>query len=396
MALTGRRILVGLGGSIAAFKTVELVRTLMLRGADVRVAMTEAATRFVGPTTFAGITGKAVAVDLWDRTYPGEIHVELAHWADAIVVAPATANTIARAVAGIADDVLLATLLCAACPIFYAPAMHERMWLAHSTQRNIGRLCQDGARMIGPVKGRLANGQEGMGRMEAPERIADALEKALSTVQDLSGKTILVTAGPTLEDLDPVRFIGNRSTGRMGYAIAKRAQERGAEVILVSGPVAIEPPAGVALVPVRSAREMQRAVTESAHAADAVIMSAAVADYRPKVGHEHKMKKTADTLQLELVKNPDILAGLGQVRKENRPILVGFAVETEDVIAYARKKLVDKKVDLVVANEASVGFGGEETKVTLVSHAGDEPLPPMSKLDTADRILDRIASLLGP
>lgn len=379
---------------MAAFKTIELVRLLMLRGAEVRVVMTPAATRFVAPTTFSAITGRVAATDLWDPTYPGEIHIELSQWADAIVVAPASANLMARAAAGMADDLLLTTLLCAKGPVYYAPAMHERMWLAASTQRNVARLRQDGARVIGPVRGRLANGQEGMGRMETPEQIAIELEKGLTCLQDLSGKTVLVTAGPTLEDLDPVRFLGNRSSGRMGYAIARRAQERGARTVLVSGPVSIEPPAGVEVVAVRSAREMQRAVSDRVGSVDVVIMSAAVADYRPKVGEDNKIKKSADTLQLELIKNPDILAQLGGQRQGNRPVLVGFAVETQNLVEYARNKLTGKKVDLIVANEASVGFGRDDTRVTLVSHAGEEPLLPMSKAEAADRILDRILALL--
>jgi phosphopantothenoylcysteine decarboxylase / phosphopantothenate---cysteine ligase len=395
MALKNKRILVGLGGSVAAFKTVELVRIFRSAGAEVRVAMTAAATRFVGTTTFAAITGRAVATDLWEPNYPGEIHIELAHWAELMVVAPATANLMARAVAGMADDLLLTTLLCAGGPVYYAPAMHERMWLSPATQRNARQLREMGARFIGPVKGLLANGQEGLGRMAEPQAIAEAIEKDLAIVQDLSGKCVLVSAGPTVEDLDPVRFLSNRSSGRMGYALARQAVRRGARTILVSGPVAIEAPGGAELVPVRSALEMQAAIAKRLPEVDAVIMCAAVADYRPKTSDSQKIKKGATELQLEMVKNPDILAELGQGRRDKRPVLVGFALETHNVVEYARKKLVDKKVDLIVANDASVGFGGNETKVTFVALNGNQELPPMSKDQTADRIIDRLVALLS-
>lgn len=394
MSIEGRKILVGIGGGIAAFKSVELVRLLMARGAEVRVAMTPSATRFVGPMTFAAITRSAPATDLFDPAYPGEIHVELADWADAVVVAPATADLMARAAAGMANDVLLATLLCASCPVFYAPAMHERMWLAPSTQRNVEQLGKQGAVIVGPVRGLLADGREGMGRMQEPAGIVDAVERDLAAASDLAGKRVLVSAGPTVEDIDPVRFISNRSSGRMGYAVARRARARGADVVLVTGPVALAPPPGVQTVAVRTAREMQRAVNKHKGRVDAIVMTAAVADYRPASRAREKIKKQDRTMGIELVRNPDILADLGRSRKGRRPVLVGFAMETGDVIAYAKRKLTQKKVDLMVANEASVGFGRDDTQAALVARGSVQQLPPASKLLLADRILDRVRDLL--
>jgi phosphopantothenoylcysteine decarboxylase / phosphopantothenate---cysteine ligase len=388
MSLSHKRIIVGLGGGIAAFKTVELVRILMQRGAEVRVAMTESAQRFVGPTTFSGITGRVPAIDLWDPSCPGELHIELSEWADAIVVAPATANVLARAVAGMANDVLLTTLLCAKSPVFFAPAMHERMWLAASTRRNVEQLQADGAVFIGPVRGLLANGKEGMGRMQEPLEIANVIEQALAPKEDFSNKTILVSAGPTLEDIDPVRFISNRSSGRMGYAIAERARARGARVILVSGPVSISPPRDVEMVQVRSALQMHQAVIERVKEVDVVVMTAAVADYRPVIQAGDKIKKHGGKTTVELTENPDILADLGKTRDGKKPLLVGFAMETRDLVSYAEGKLKTKNADLIVANDASVGFGGDNNQAILVSHDGNDHLPLMSKRDLADRILD--------
>jgi phosphopantothenoylcysteine decarboxylase/phosphopantothenate--cysteine ligase len=394
MTLHGKQIVVGIGGGIAAFKAVELVRELMRRGAKVRVAMTASACRFVGPITFTGLTGQPTVTELWDPRHPGEIHVELAGWAEAIVIAPATANLLARAAQGFADDAVLATLSCAGCPVLMAPAMHERMWRAAATQRNVERLGKDGVRWAGPVQGMLANGHLGMGRMAEPTQIADVLEHEVFAPADLHDVTVLVSAGPTLEDLDPVRFISNRSSGRMGYALAAAARDRGAKVILVTGPTQLPVPAGVQAVQVRSAQQMKAAIDRVLRKLDVVIMTAAVADYRPAQAKTSKIKKQGETMTIELVKNPDILATLGKKRRGKRPVLVGFAMETHDVVEYGRKKLVQKKVDLVVANEASVGFGRDDTQATLVGHAGDEALPPMTKHELANRILDRVSKLL--
>ncbi len=385
--MTQRRIVVGIGGGIAAYKAVQLVRELGRRGADVRVVLTEAATRFVGRMTFAGLTGRPAVDDLWDPSYAGEVHVELGEWADAMVVAPATMNLLARAAAGFADDAVLATLACMRGPVLFAPAMHHRMWAQASTARAVRLLREAGHGFVGPVEGPLASGEVGMGRMVEPEAIADALFARLDEKQDLAGRAILVTAGPTVEDLDPVRFLGNRSTGKMGFAIAARAAARGARVTLVTGPVHLADPPGVEVVRVRSALEMQAAVRARTASVDAIVMSAAVADYRPAQVAAEKIKK-GDDLAIPLVRNPDILAELGAARTGSRPILVGFAVETTELVRYATEKLTRKKADLVVANEARVGFGGDANQATLVSHDGAFPLAPMPKTELADRILD--------
>lgn len=393
MALQGKRIVVGIGGGIAAFKAVQLVRELSRRGAEVQVAMTAAATRFVGPITFAGLTGKPAVTDLWAADYAGEVHVELGEWADAIVVAPATMNLMARATAGQADDVVLATLACARGDVFFAPAMHHRMWSHEATRTNVERLIDRGAVVLGPVTGALANGEVGQGRMMEPEEIAEEIETHLAGGNDLAGSHVLVTAGPTHEDLDPVRFLGNRSSGRMGYAIASQALRRGAFVTLVSGPVHLPDPRGVTMVRVRSAREMHEAVMRRYEKADVVIMAAAVADYRPEQREPHKIKKSAN-LRLELIRNPDILAEVGAKRGQRPAVLVGFALETKNLERSARGKLQRKGADLVVANAASAGLAGETNRATLVDPSSVTPLPEMSKRALANQILDRVSALL--
>lgn len=393
MSLQGKRILVGLGGGIAAFKAVGLVRELMRRGAEVRVAMTDAATRFVGPITFAGLTGKPPVTDLWAEDYAGEVHVELGEWADAVVVAPATMNLMARAAGGQADDVLLATLACARGEVFFAPAMHHRMWTHPAMQRNAEILRDRGAVLLGPVTGPLANGEVGLGRMMEPEDLAEAVESHLAHAHDLDGTRILISAGPTHEDLDPVRFLGNRSSGRMGYAIAAQALRRGAEVTIVSGPVQVSAPVGAEVIPVWSAREMHEAIMARFEAYDVVIMAAAVADYRPRRRAAEKIKK-GDDLRLELVRNPDILADLGKKRRHSPKVLVGFALETENLEQAAREKLEKKRADLIVGNEAAAGLGGDTNRAVLVDTASTTPLPQMSKRALADQILDRVRALL--
>lgn len=382
-----------MSGGIAAYKAVHLARELIARGAEVRAAMTPAATRFVGPVTFTGLLGRPPAVDLWDPAYEGEIHVELARWADALVVAPATATTLARMAHGLADDVVSATLLCFDGPVLVAPAMHHRMWAHPATAANVGALAARGVRFAGPVFGKLASGEEGIGRMTEPHAIADALATLLATPRDLEGVRLLVSAGPTHEALDPVRFLGNRSSGRMGFAVAERARDRGAFVTLVTGPVALADPPGVEVVRVRSALEMEAAIAPRAAELDAIVMAAAVADFRPREAQGHKIKKSDDGIDapsIELVRNPDILAGLGARRTGSRPFLVGFAVETEDLIAAARKKLAKKRIDLVVANHASVAFEGDENEASLVSAAGVVDTGRVTKRALADRILDAI------
>jgi phosphopantothenoylcysteine decarboxylase/phosphopantothenate--cysteine ligase len=389
------RVVVGVGGGIAAYKSVLLVRALVKAGVEVRVVMTEAATRFVGAVTFTGLTGHAAVTDLWDPSYSGEIHVELGAWADAVVVAPATANLMARASAGMADDAVLATVACAKGPVLYAPAMHTRMWEKAATKRNVAQLEADGAIVVGPVSGELASRDVGEGRMAEPELIAEAVLRSLGDAGDLTGKRILVSAGPTHEDLDPVRFLGNRSTGKMGYALAERAAARGAEVVLVTGPVRLSPPEGVEIVGIRSARDLEAAVVPRMDSFDAIIMAAAVADYRPAEKADAKIKKRQGDLSLTLVRNPDVLATLGRRRTKPRPILVGFAVESDDLVEAARGKLAEKKCDLVVANLASVGFGGEDNEVVLVDADSDTPLPRATKRAIADQVLDRVRDLLS-
>jgi phosphopantothenoylcysteine decarboxylase/phosphopantothenate--cysteine ligase len=393
MSLQGKRIVVGLGGGIAAFKAVQLVRELMRRGAEVRVAMTDAATHFVGPITFAGLTGRPPVTDLWAEDYAGEVHVELGEWADAIIIAPATMNLMARAATGQANDAVLATLACARGVIFFAPAMHQRMWANEATQANVRTLSDRDAVILGPVTGALANGEIGEGRMMEPEEIAEQVESHLAHADDLSGARVLITAGPTHEDLDPVRFLGNRSSGRMGYAIASQALRRGAAVTLVSGPVHLPIPSGAEVIQVRSAEEMHGAVMSRFDRFDVVIMAAAVADYRPKQREPHKIKKGGN-LQLELVQNPDILASVGAKRAQQPSVLVGFALETEDLEQSARDKLVKKAADLIVANEAGAGLGGDTNRATLVDATAANPLPEMTKLALANQILDRVRALL--
>ncbi|MDH5675106.1 MAG: bifunctional phosphopantothenoylcysteine decarboxylase/phosphopantothenate--cysteine ligase CoaBC [Myxococcales bacterium] len=400
--MKGTKIVLGVGGGIAAYKAVMLARELGRRGAELRVLLTPSATRFIGAPTFGGITGRAAITDLWDPGYPGEVHVELSEWADAMVIAPATANLMARVCAGMADDVVLATLSCMNGPRLLAPAMHERMWLSPATQRNAERLQKDGMQLVGPVRGPLASGESGWGRLAGAETIADAVEQAIATARapeqarPLTGRHVVISAGPTQEDIDPVRFISNHSSGRMGFALARVAVARGARVSLVAGPTRIAPPEGAELHSVRSARDMQSAIESLVGDCHILIMSAAVADYRPAEIAEQKLKKAdkGAEMRIELVKNPDILAGLGAARKGALPVLIGFAMETHDVLNYARGKLRSKGADLIVANEAAVGFGRDDTQVTLVSEENDEVLPPGSKLEAAARILDCAAERL--
>ena len=394
MSLQGKRIIVGLGGGIAAFKAVELVRELMRRGAEVRVVMTEAATHFVGPITFAGLTGKPAVTDLWAEDFAGEVHVQLGEWADAIVIAPTTMNLMARAASGQANDVVLATLACARGTLFFAPSMHHRMWSHPATQSNARALADRKAVILGPVVGPLANGEVGEGRMMEPIDIAEHVESHLSRASDLAGSRILLTAGPTHEDLDPVRFLGNRSSGRMGYAIASQALRRGAQVTLVSGPVHLPAPTGADLIQVRSAKEMHAEVMSRFDSFDVVIMAAAVADYRPAQRDPQKIKKRG-ALELELVRNPDILASVGAQRTQHPSVLVGFALETEDLERSARDKLDRKAADLIVANEAGAGLGGDTNRATLVDATATSPLPEMTKLALANQILDRVRALLN-
>ncbi|WP_272417254.1 bifunctional phosphopantothenoylcysteine decarboxylase/phosphopantothenate--cysteine ligase CoaBC [Polyangium jinanense] len=391
-------IVLAVSGSIAAYKAVEVARLLKKAGARVIPLLTRSAREFVGAQTLAGITGEPVHEEMFDPGYPGEKHVELGRTADLVLIVPATADLLARIAAGRADDLLTALVLCARGPVLAAPAMHPRMWGHPATQRNVATLAADGrVSLIGPVEGEVASGERGMGRMADPAEIAHAALAAVET-RDLAGIRIVVTAGPTVEDLDPVRFLGNRSTGKMGFAVAERAASRGASVTLVAGPVALATPRGVTRVDVRGALAMKEALWEAMGPdlgrADALIMSAAVADYRPAEQSATKRKRSAETLEIKLIPNPDLLAEVGAARTGTRPVLVGFAVETADdagIVAYARGKLEAKRVDMVVANHAQESFGREDNRATIVTANDAEALGVMSKRDLADRILDRVA-----
>lgn len=381
------------GGGIAAYKSAVIARELMREGARVETVLTGAATRFITPLTFAGITGRAAHTELWDPSFAGELHIELTARCTLTVVAPATANLLARMTLGLADDLATTALLAARGPLLVAPAMHPRMWNHPATRANVETLRERGAIFVGPDDGPLASGESGVGRMAEPEAIARAARDAL-TPKDLTELRVVITAGPTYEALDPVRFLGNRSSGRMGYALAEVARGRGASVDLISGPSNLAPPHGVRVHPVRSAEEMRACVMSLRDAADVVIMSAAVADYRPATISTDKIKKTDDDLTIRLTRNPDILAELGASRVGRRPLLVGFAVETQNLVNYAREKLVRKRCDLIVANLASDGFEGAHNVATLVREDSVDALPKMSKHHLSARILDAVVTKL--
>ena len=397
--LQGRRVLLGVTGGIAAYKACILVRLLRLQGGSVRVVMTRSAERFVGPATFAALSDHRVYTDLFEE--PGVVlHVRLAHEADIAVVAPATANVIAKLAQGTADDLLTSTLLEATCPLVLAPAMHTGMWEHPATQANVNALASRGARIVGPAHGSLAAGDEGTGRMTEPEGIVQAIEDVLSSAGDLAGRRIVVTAGPTWEPIDPVRFVGNRSTGRMGFAVAAEAFERGAAVTLVVGPGTVEPPAGPALVRVTTADEMRRAVLDAAAEADAVVMAAAVADFRPETSADDKLKKDLGPPEVRLVPTPDILLGLktAEFGSTGGPVLVGFAAETRDVEASGRDKLRRKGVQLLVANEVGregTGFGSDTNRAAILAADGEDvAMREWTKRELAAAICDRLAKLL--
>ena len=389
MSLHQRKILLGVTGGIAAYKAPELVRQLGALGADVRVVLTRGAGEFVAEKTLAVLSRHPVYTDLFDRD--GEfpvLHVGLAEWAEAILVAPATAHFFGRVAGGLADDLLTAVMMSATAPAFLAPAMEENMLASGAVAANLQTLAARGYQLIEPGTGPLASGASGRGRMPEPAALAAAVAAHFSG--DLAGLKLLVSAGPTVEDIDPVRFISNRSSGKMGYAIAQRAAERGAEVQLVSGPTALVPPAGVALREVRSTLDMQRAVAALFDGVDAAILAAAPADYRVAQIAEHKIKRSGDALSIDLVENSDIAAGLG-ARKQGRTLVI-FAMETEKGVQRAREKLERKGGDLVVLNmlrDEGAGFGVDTNRVTFIDTAGgEEVLPLMSKLALADRILD--------
>jgi phosphopantothenoylcysteine decarboxylase/phosphopantothenate--cysteine ligase len=393
--VSGRRVLLGVTGGIAAYKAAMLARLLVAEGADVRVVMTEAATRFVGTDTFAALTGNRVHTSLWEE--PGTVlHVRLAREVDLAVVAPATANVLAKLAHGVADDLLTSTLLEARCPIVLAPAMHTGMWEHPATAASVQTLEGRGVTFVGPVSGPLAAGDEGIGRMSEPEQILAAARLVAARASDLAGRTVVVTAGPTHEPIDAVRFIGNRSSGRMGVAVATEARARGAEVILVLGPGTVTPPAGPRVIRVETADQMRDAVMRSVAGADAVVMAAAVADFRPESAAAGKLKKAAGPPGLRLVPTPDILAELAA---EDRDLVrVGFAAETSDLEREGRGKLERKALDLIVVNEVGrpgTGFGSETNDAMILGRDGDhEPLRSWTKQELAAAICDRLAKLL--
>jgi len=395
--LTGKRILLGVTGSIAAYKAVELLRELTKRGAEVQVVMTEAATRFVAPLTFETLSRQPVLLDMFSLAYGSHIgHIEATARADLFVIAPATAHTIARLAHGLADDFLSNIYLASRCPVMVAPAMDSDMYQHVAVQENLARLRDRGVHILGPASGELASGLTGPGRLVEPPEIVEAIEKLLGPTRDLAGEVVLVTAGPTREPLDPVRYLSNRSSGKMGYAVAEAAAARGARVILVSGPTALTPPPGVDVIHVETAQQMHDAVLAKLTAATVVIKAAAVADYRPKQVAGRKIKKDEAVPEVRLEPTPDILAEVGK-RKERR-ILVGFAAETEDLVANARKKLQRKNLDLMVANDVSqpgAGFDSDTNAVKILdAQGGVEEIPLQSKRSVADRVLDRVVGLL--
>ncbi len=396
--LHGKHIILGVSGGIAAYKAVELLRLFSKAGAEVQVVMTARATEFVGALTFQALSGRAVFTDMFSLTQESEIgHIQVADNADLVVIAPATANTIARLSAGFADDPLTAVCLATKAPVLLAPSMNVNMWSNPITQANVDRLARvAGMHVVGPGSGFLACRWTGPGRLAEPPDIAEAAARIL-TADDLAGKRLVVSAGPTQEDLDPVRFLSNRSSGRMGFALALAAARRGADVTLVTGPVALTPPLGVTVIEARSAQQMCDAVVDAAGQADAVIMAAAVGDYRPAAQAEHKLKKTDGELSVALARTPDILATLAERRDGGRPVLVGFAAETRQLLANARDKLARKGCDMIVANDVSradAGFAVDTNQVTIIGADGDEALELMSKDDVAHAIWDRVGALL--
>lgn len=395
--LQDKVVLVGVSGGIAAYKAVDLVSRLVKLGAEVHVLMTAAATRLVAPLTFQALSGHPVQTDLLAEQRHGHVdHVYLARRADLLIVAPCTANTLANLAGGHGGDPVTVAALGVTCPVLVCPAMEEHMWTHPLTQANTRRLQEIGYRVMEPREGRLASGLTGRGRLPEPEEIvAAALDLLRPAAQDLAGVRVLVTAGATREPLDPVRFLSNRSTGKMGFAVAAAAAARGAAVVLVAGPGSLPAPAGVELVRVETALEMHAAVMARADWFDVAVAAAAVADYRPAVYHGQKVKKQDGPLVVEFVRNPDILRELGQ-RKRPGQVLVGFAAETGDVAAYARQKLVEKNLDLVVANdvtEAGAGFAVDTNRVSLFHRDGSaEVLPLLSKEAVAAAIWDRVVA----
>ena len=393
MELSGKRITLGVTGGIAAYKAAELVRLLVKLGANVKVVMTEAATRFVTPVTFQALSGNPVFADQWDTRIANNMpHIELSRGADAILVAPASADFLAKLTHGLADDLLSTLALARNCPLLVAPAMNLQMWNNPATQRNIATLRGDGIALLGPASGEQACGETGQGRMIEPEEIVEDLVAHFQPKR-LAGKRVLMTAGPTFEAIDPVRGITNLSSGKMGFALARAARESGAEVTLVCGPVSQTTPRGVTRINVTGALEMHAEVMRLAAGQDIFIGVAAVADYRPAAPSTQKIKKDGSAAPLiELVQNPDILADVAALPEP--PFCVGFAAESQNLAAYAQKKRLAKKIPLIVGNLIQDGFGGDQNKLALFDDTGETRLPPASKIELARALVAHIARLL--
>ena len=393
MELSGKRITLGVTGGIAAYKAAELVRQLVKLGATVRVVMTEAATRFVTPVTFQALSGHPVYCDQWDaRVANNMAHIELSREADIILVAPASADFLAKLAHGLADDLLSTLALARNCPLLAAPAMNLQMWSNPATQRNVATLRGDGIALLGPASGEQACGEVGLGRMIEPEEIVEDVV-AFFQPKHLAGKRVLLTAGPTFEAIDPVRGITNLSSGKMGFALARAAREAGADVTLVCGPVSQATPRGITRINVASALEMHAEVMQRIAGQDVFIGVAAVADYRPATPSAQKIKKDGSKApSIELVQNPDILADVAAMPEP--PFCVGFAAESQNLAAYAQKKRLAKKIPLIVGNLIQDGFGGDQNKLALFDDTGETRLPPASKIELARALVAHIARLL--
>ena len=390
--LSNRKIVLGVGGGIAAYKSAELVRLLGKAGAEVHVVLSEGGARFVTPVTYQALSGNPVWSDLWDARMPNHMaHIDLGRDADAILVAPATADFLARLAHGHADDLLSTLCLARAVPLIVAPAMNRQMWESPPTQRNVAQIRADGVAVFGPGAGDQACGEVGMGRMLEAEELLERLE-GFFVPKLLAGRKVVLTAGPTFEALDPVRGITNISSGKMGYALARACAQAGAEVVLVSGPVSLPVPAEVTRVGVTSALEMRDAVSAALAGADVFIGVAAVADYRPLASAEHKLKKSADTMNIALTPNPDILAEVAA--RADAPFCVGFAAESRDLDAYAEGKRRNKRLPMLVGNLVSDGMGGDDNTVILYDDAGRHPLPRAAKAEVARGIVAHLAGLL--
>lgn len=388
-----KKLLLGITGGIAAYKSAELVRLLVKQGVDVQVVMTEAACHFITPVTMQALSGKRVFTNMWDASIPnGMPHIELSRKVDAILIAPASADFMAKLVHGRADDLLSTLCLARECPLMVAPAMNRQMWENPTTQRNIEQLKQDGVLILGPGSGDQACGEIGMGRMLEPEQLLSMLE-ASQQPKLLAGKRVLVTAGPTLEAIDPVRAITNLSSGKMGYSIAQAAWEMGAEVTLVSGPTALAIPAGARTIATTSAEDMLDAVMANINNQDIFISVAAVADYRPTKPSHHKIKKSEHELTLELTPNVDILAKVANLPKP--PFCVGFAAESENLLQYAEQKRQAKKLPLLVANLVTEAMGNDQNTITLLDNQGVHPLPRAKKIELARRLMQHIALIIN-